>query len=270
MAWLQANWQDVTIKALTGAGIVLVAIAIWRALQKPLDKLGDRLGSRKASLTIFKNILRAIIWIWAACAIADLCFGIDMAGVIGALGIVGIAVSLGAQQTISNVIGGIIVSLSTIIRVDDWIVIQGLKEGRVVDTNWRSTMLEDEDGLIYVVPNSVMVSNVVTKGLPFYTIVIPFALKPKTPDVAGLLRECERAILDAQVASGTNYEDIRPKAHVEGTSIGAIECEVKIYANRALDSRSVKRLVLAALIDFLQEKDALAEIEPGAESEDAA
>ena len=270
MAWLQANWQDLLIKTLTGTGIVLIAIFIWYALQKPLRKIADRLGNRRASLTIFENILRAIIWIWAACAIADLCFGIDMAGVIGALGIVGIAVSLGAQQTISNVIGGIIVSLSTVIKVDDWIVIQGLKEGRVVDTNWRSTMLEDEDGLIYVVPNSVMVSNVVTKGLPFYTIVVPFALKPTTPDVAGLLRACEQVILDAQIASDTNYEELRPKAHVEGSSIGAIECQVKLYVDRRLDSRSVKRLVLSALVGYLQEQDALAEIEAVADDEAAA
>ena len=260
MEWLQDNWHLVAIKVVTGVAIILIAILIWELLQKPLNKLGDRLGGRKASLTIFKNILRAIIWIWAACTIADLCFGIDMAGVIGALGIAGIAVSLGAQQTISNVIGGIIISLSTIIKVDDWVVIQSLKEGRVVDTNWRSTMLEDEDGLVYVVPNSVMVSNVVTKGLPFYTIVIPFALKPTTPGVGELLRECEQVILDAQIASGTSFEEMRPKAHVEGTSMGAIECEVKLYVDRELDSRSVKRLVLSSLIDYLQDKDALAEL----------
>ena len=255
------GWQDIVVKALIAVGIIVITTVVWKALRKSLDKLGDKFEGRRINLSIFRNILRVIVWAWAACAIADLCFGIDMAGIIGALGVVGIAVSLGAQQTIANMIGGIIVSFSTIINVGDWIVIQGHKEGRVVDTNWRSTTLEDEDGLIYVVPNSVMVSNVVTKGLPFYTIVIPFALKPKTPDVAELLRGCEQAILDAQIASDTDYEAMRPKAHIAGSSVGTIDAEVKLYVDRKLDSRSVKRLVLPALIDFLQEKDALATID---------
>lgn len=181
------------------------------------------------------------------------------AGVIGALGIVGIAVSLGAQQTIANVIGGIIISLSTTIEAGDWIIIQGHKEGQLVDTNWRCTTLVDEDGIQHVVPNSVMVSAIAEKGHPFFTTVVPFALKTVTPDVAGLLRDCEQAILDAQVQSGTDYEGMRPKAHVAGTSRGAIEAEVKIYANREFDTRSVKRIVLPALINLLQERNALAE-----------
>ena len=255
------DWQTIVIKVLIGLGIMAITIVLWKAIRKSLDRLGDKFEGRRINLSIFRNILRVIVWAWAACAIADLCFGIDMAGIIGALGVVGIAVSLGAQQTIANVIGGIIVSFSTIINVGDWIVIQGLKEGRVVDTNWRSTTLEDEDGLIYVVPNSVMVSNVVTKGLPFYTIVIPFSLKPQTPDVAGLLRDCEEAILGAQIESDTDYEAMRPKAHIAGTGIGTIDAEVKLYVDRKLDSRSVKRLVLPSLINLLQEKDALATID---------
>ena len=261
MDWLSQTMQSDVGKVIMGVAIFVITLVVWRVLKKGLDHLAESMQGRRVGLTIFENILRFIVWAWGACAIADVCFNINMAGIIGALGIVGIAVSLGAQQTIANIIGGIIISLSPNLRIGDWVVIQGHKEGRLVDTNWRSTMLEDEDGLIYVVPNSVMISSIVTKGLPFYTIVIPFALKPETPDVAGLLQGCEQAILDAQKASGTDFEEMRPKAHVAGSTIGAINAEVKLYVDRALDSRSVKRLVLPALIGFLQEKDALATID---------
>ena len=42
-------------------------------------------------------------------------------------------------------------------------------------------------------------------------------------------------------------------------SVGAIETEVKIYANCEFDSRSVKRIVLLEFINLLQERGALAE-----------
>lgn len=259
MDWLPDGWETIAMKLVMTSAVVVLAIVAWRALQKPLFGLKDEEQERKVGLTIFKNILRVVIWAWAVCAVADILFDVDMAAVVGALGIVGIAVSLGAQQTIANVIGGIIVSLSTTTETGDWITIQGNREGRLVDTNWRCTTLEDENGIQYAVPNSVMVSAIVEKGLPFYTIVVPFALKTTTPDVAGLLRECEQALLDAQAGSGTDYEGMRPKAHISGTSRGAIDAEVKLYANREFDTRSVERAVLPALIDLLQDRDALAE-----------
>ena len=260
MAWLPKGWEDILAKVVAAIAVIVLCIVIWRLFVKPFFDKREGDPERRVGLTIFKSILRVTIWAWAICSVADILFDFDLAGVIGALGVVGIAVSLGAQQTIANVIGGIIVSFWSTANIGDWIVVDGHKEGRLVDTNWRCTMLEDEDGIQYAVPNSVMVSAVIKKGHPFFPIVIPFSLKTTTPDVAALLLECEQAVLDAQVESGTDYEGMRPKAHIASTSIGAIGAEIKVYANRNLDTRSVERAILPALIELLQEKDALAQI----------
>lgn len=260
MDWLPEGWGTVALKAAMAVAVVALAVLAWRVLSKTLASAGDADQERKVGLTIFRNILRVTIWAWAVCAVADICLGVDMAGVVGALGIVGIAVSLGAQQTIANVIGGIIVSFSSTTEAGDWIVIQGHKEGRLIDTNWRCTTLEDEDGIQYAVPNSVMVSSVVEKRSPFATIVVPFALKTTAPDVAGLLHDCERVLLDAQTKGGTDYEGMAPKAHIVGTMPGAILAEAKMYVSRGHDARSVERAVLPALIGLLQERDVLAEV----------
>lgn len=258
---LIAQWDEFGAKALLTLVVVAVAFAVSRALQHPVKRLLGADERRKVGGTIFQNIVRVFVWGWAVCAVIDILFGVDLTAMIGALGVVGIAVSLGAQQTISNVIGGIIVSLSNMVGPGDWVTVPGHNEARFIDTNWRRTTLEDENGVQFAVPNSVMVSNVVEKGNPFYMIIVPFSLKPDVGDVAGLLAECEQVLLDVQVENGMDYERIRPKAHVSGASLGAIQAEVKIYANRAYDSRTTKRAVLPALIQLLQEKDALAELE---------
>ena len=253
------EWESIVVKVVMSAVIVGVAIAASIALRKALEKAGDS-GEGKGSLSIFKNILRVMIWIWAACGVADVGFGVDLAALIGALGIMGIAISLGAQQTIANIIGGVIVSLSKSMNVGEWFVVAGHKEGKLIDTSWRCTVFEDEDGIRFEVPNSEVVSSVVDKGLNYAFIVIPFALKPSTPDIAGLLLECEQVLYDAQVASGTDCEGMIPKASISESTLGAIQAEVKVYANRSFDARSVKREILPALFDLLQAKDALAEI----------
>ncbi len=240
--------------------IIVGAIVVSRAIQWPFKHLTESEKSGKIGGSIFVNIFRVLIYGWAICALVDLWFNVDMVGLVGALGVVGVAVSLGAQQTIANVIGGVIVSLSQMVGKEDWITVQGKTEARVVDTNWRRTTLEDENGIQHVVPNAFMVSNIIEKGNPYFTIIVPFSLKTTVPDVRGLLVDCEQVILDAQIAGGLDYEAMRPKAYVQGASFGAIQAELKLFANRSYDSRHVKRAVLPALIELLQKRNALADI----------
>ena len=256
-----ALWESVAGKVLACLIIILVAFGLYRLAMMPVKRLLVANEHSKRGGTIFQNILRVAAWCWAVCSILDIVFGIDMAGVLAAMGVVGIAVSLGAQQTIANVIGGIIVSLSTMVGPGDWITLPGHAEARFIDTNWRRTTLENEDGVLYAVPNSEMVSNVLEKGNPYYFFVVPFSLKPNTPDVKGLLADCEQVVLDAQKQQGMDYEGMRPKAHINGAALGAIQAEIKVYANREFDTRVAKRAVLPALIDLLQGRDALAQLE---------
>lgn len=237
-------------------GIVVSRLAT-RSIMRWMSKVDDGRGT---SSTIVINLVRVLIYAVTLAIALDRCFGIDAAGIVSALGVVGIAVSLGAQQTIANVIGGLIITFTTAIRPDDWITIDGNKESRVVDTDWRSTTLEDEDGIVYLVPNSHMVSNVVAKGNPFYTIVVPFALKPQTPAVDALLTDCEEALLARQQQKGHDFEGMRPKACVVGTATDAISCEVKLYVDRAHDTRYVLRDVASALVELLQERDVMARV----------
>ena len=261
-SFLSPEAYIILIKLLAALFIVIIAFTLSYLLQLPLKRIVKATDGRRGAGSIVKNTIRIFVWGWAICEIVNIVFGVDVAGIVGALGIVGIAVSLGAQQTIANIIGGVIISLSGMLGPGDWITIAGHSEARVVDTNWRCTTLEDEFGIEHIVPNSLMVSSIIEKGLGYFTIVIPFSLKVDTPDVEGLLVECEQVLLDRMIDKGVDFEQMRPKANIAGTSLNAIQAEVKLYPNRTYDSRSVKRMVLPALIELLQKRNVLAKIEP--------
>lgn len=252
-------WWDILIKVISCVAIIVMAYVLYRLIMLPVKKFLVNDEKSRRGGTIFKNIVRVGVSVWAIACILDIAFNIDMAGILGALGIVGVAVSLGAQQTIANLIGGIIISLSETLATGDWVVIGGAKEAQIIDVGWRLTKLVDEDGIEYLVPNSKMVSEIVARKLPFYTIVVPFTLKTTVPDVEGLLVECEQVLLDRQKECGIDYEEKRPKANVSGANLGAIQAEVKLYVNRAIDTRSAERALLPALVNLLQERDAFAE-----------
>ena len=256
-------WEVALVKIIACAIVVAIAYALYRLVMLPVRKFLVNDEKNRRGGTIFRNIVRIGVSIWAVACILDILFNIDMAGILGALGIVGVAVSLGAQQTIANLIGGIIISLSDTLATGDWVVVgAGSKEAQIVDVGWRITKLIDEDGVEYLVPNSRMVSETVSRKLQFYTIVVPFSLKPSTPDVEGLLADCEQALLDVQKQHEIDFEEKRPKAHVAGASLGAIQAEVKLYVNRCIDTRAAERAVLPTRINLLQERGALADFAP--------
>lgn len=250
------------IQLVVAGFLVLVALGalVSRLLQRPIRRLFAADEHHRVGGSIFANLVRFLVWGTVIAVICDQCFGIDAAGIVSALGVMGIAVSLGGQQTIANIIGGLIVSMSRVIAPGDWVSVGGSKESEVIDIDWRKTTLMDEDGLLYVVPNSKMVSETVAKGNSYYMVVIPFALRTDVDDVEALLVDCEQALLDRMVARGLDHNEKRPKAHVVATEPDVIRCEVKIYPNRRHDTRHVLRAAAPALVGLLQERHVMAHL----------
>ena len=88
---------------------LVVAVAIAALVQRVVVRLMHRLldASNLPSASIFINIVRALIWALALLSVMRPVFGVDPAGFVAALGVVSLAISLGMQDTISNIIGGI-------------------------------------------------------------------------------------------------------------------------------------------------------------------
>jgi moderate conductance mechanosensitive channel len=78
--------------------------------------------------------------------------GIDIGPAIAGLGLVGIAVGLGAQTLVKDWLAGIFVVLENQYSYGDLVRIGGV-EGTVEDFSLRRTLLRDADGSIHTVPN---------------------------------------------------------------------------------------------------------------------
>ncbi len=107
------------------------------------------------SSSIFINIARVVVWCVGASVALSSCFGIDVSAAITALGIGGIAISLGFQDTLSNLIGGLQVSITGLVEPGDNIDVGG-QRGIVRDVTWRHTTIENAVGEQVVVPNSII------------------------------------------------------------------------------------------------------------------
>ncbi len=97
-------------------------------------------------------------------------FGIDIGPAVAGLGVVGIAVGLGAQTLVKDWLAGIFVVLENQYSAGDTVRIAGV-EGVVEDFSLRRTVLRERDGTVHSVPNGQItvasnLTRVVDSGKP--------------------------------------------------------------------------------------------------------
>ena len=156
--------------ALIAATAVVARIAS-RALKHFLDRDSNPLPSS----SIIVNIARGVIWATGASIILDACFGVNANALVAALGVGGIAVSLGFQDTLSNLIGGLQVTFMGIVAPGDNIEV-GAERGVVQDVTWRHTTIRDAMGQTVIIPNSIISKTALVHLLPASRVTVPFAV----------------------------------------------------------------------------------------------
>ena len=81
--------------------------------------------------------------------------GYSVSGLIGALGVGGLAVALAAQETMANLFGGITILVDRPFRLGDWITF-GTTDGTVEEIGLRSTRIRTFAKTLISVPNSTL------------------------------------------------------------------------------------------------------------------
>ncbi len=118
-----ARWFQVNAGKLIWLTIVLAIVFVAdRVISRVLRKILD--NSQIPSASIFVNLTRVTIWVTGAAMVLQPVFGINPTTLITALGVGGVAISLGLKDTIANIIGGFGLMLGRVIQPGDLVTIQ--------------------------------------------------------------------------------------------------------------------------------------------------
>lgn len=144
---------------------VLVTITISNSLANSITKksrfikvLKDKSDKdiNDATTKMLIRIIKMLIYVVAVFVIfAEI--GYDLSGLITGLGLGGVVLTLAAQDTVKNLLGGFVIFLDKPFKVGDYIKIQSY-EGTIEDLTLRSTRIRSLDDSIIQVPNSVIAS----------------------------------------------------------------------------------------------------------------
>ncbi|MCJ7780860.1 MAG: mechanosensitive ion channel family protein, partial [Acidimicrobiia bacterium] len=104
---------------------------------------------------LFMMVPRLVVLLVAAWLLFSTIWNVDLTGLFAALGVTSLVISLALQDTLSGLASGFLLLSDKPFQPGDWIEVNDI-EGKVVDTNWRSSRIQDRNGDLIVIPNSTL------------------------------------------------------------------------------------------------------------------
>ena len=147
-------------------GVIIWMIALIRVSKIILQQLawgGDNKHGlvKPQTLPLFDNLSKVLIVAVAGYVIFQI-WGIDMTAWVASAGIVGLAVSFAAKDTLSNLFSGVFILADSPYKIGDYVVLDGNQRGKVTHIGLRSTRLVTRDDVEVTVPNSIMGNSKIT------------------------------------------------------------------------------------------------------------
>jgi small-conductance mechanosensitive channel len=190
--WLMTSGLRILLVA-TGALILIriLGMTIQRLETILTERSSDSPEQKKRARTltdILKNVSRVTTLIIAIVIILNE-LKVDIRPIITAAGIGGLALGIGAQSLVRDIINGFFMLLENQLRIGDIVIINNVS-GEVVSMNLRTTVLRDIKGVVYTFPNGGITSVAnMTKDWSRCVIDVGVAYKEDVDHVMEVLRE---------------------------------------------------------------------------------
>ena len=189
--WVKNFIHGDSLQAWVVAALIILATAIVSAIvTRVIRRLMQVDGLPIPESSIIVNIVRIVIWVLGISIMLSACFNVDVNALLAALGVGGLALSLGLQDTIKNFIGGLQVTLMGIVHPGDHVVVDGV-EGIVQDVTWRQTVVKDYDNNVHLIPNAVINATTVQKIDPDLLVITLISFVNDGRDLDEMTREME-------------------------------------------------------------------------------
>lgn len=206
-----------TTTALRIALIVTVAWILIGLLQRTIRAFRIRIASRfddreavKRAETlgrVFRYLAAVVVTLIAGMLVLGE-LGVSVAPILGAAGVVGLAVGFGAQSLVKDYFTGFFILLENQIREGD-VVRLGAHSGLVEIVTLRYVQLRDYDGHVHFVPNGEITTVVnMSRGFAQAVMDIGVAYRENTDEVMRVMSEVGREMRAAPEFSARILEDL--------------------------------------------------------------
>lgn len=175
-------------------------------------------------------------------------YGIISLGIIWILGgfglsvvLLGIAVGFAFKDLIQNFAAGLLIMGTRPFQLGDWVVV-GSSEGRVAQIGWRGTFLDTFDGRRVIIPNSNVITSVVTNNSLQSRLRSSIAL---SVNLSSDFAQVENMIMSALAPIQGIAGDPAPRVLIDSLTANAMNLVVLIWVNDPMQQQ--KRVISQVL-----------------------
>ncbi len=253
---LLAQNGSILVKTFQTVLIIVLALIAMRAISVFVARFEKRLlrtGTDAQVVARYKTFLTTgiyvvnIVIVFIAVLMILLVFGIDIAPLLASVGVVSLAISLGAQTLIKDYIGGMLILFEDEFRVGDVVTFgDGVSIGNVTGTvdqiTLRTTIIRDVEGRLIIVPNGDI--RVLSRvAYDWMRVVVDFNV-PFNADIGKvvdvLIAAMEKAAADPEIAG----QLLEPPVIQGWNSFSPWAVQVRLTAK----TRSERRLEVATIL----------------------
>ena len=148
--------------------------------------------------------------------------GVNTTPILTGLGVVGVALGLGAQQMVGDLIAGFFLIFENQVRIGDVAVINGVS-GLVQELRLRTTVLRGFDGSVYIFRNGTIqtLSNM-TKDFSYFAMELPVPYKEDTDRVTQVIKDVAAELQADPQFSASILEPVDVKGIDRFSDTGAV------------------------------------------------
>jgi len=262
VAW--AGWRLFGLWGLPAAASVVDAVWI-AALAFPLSTfMGDvleivegRLVEKTettlddTALPLVNKVLRFVIVVFGAVIALDR-LGLNIAPLLAGAGVMGLALSLAAKDTLSNLIAGVLLIMDRPFQIGDRIELWNAPAetgswGDVIEIGLRATKIRNPDNLVVVVPNNeIMRRDIINYTMSGSNIRlrIPIDVEYETD-----LPRAKEVILEVARSTGGVTADPPPVVIVRAFGASEVKLQLRVWIDDARRRRAIADEITARVLE---------------------
>jgi small-conductance mechanosensitive channel len=233
---MQVSGEATPVRIVATAFGFVVLVLLLSGLNATLFQGAPEGTWRKRIPSIFLDVARfALIAVGVGLIFAYI-WGAHIGGLFTALGVSSIVLGLVLQNSVGQIISGLLVLFEQPFQLGDWIETPTAR-GRVVEVNWRATHIDTGSGL-QIMPNSVLAAASFTNfsrppGAHSLVVTTVFSLDDPPDDVCAMLNRVAGML-----------PQLRPASAPSSVAAGGLQYKTSIPLRTPADDFSAKSMFL--------------------------
>ncbi|MDN5787517.1 mechanosensitive ion channel family protein [Pseudorhodobacter sp.] len=198
-----------------------------RILSMALDQATAR---RRPYPRLLRDLIAALLFLIAFTATVSLFMGQGAIGALAGSGLILAMLGFAIRNVVADTLSGVALGVEGPFRIGDWVDIDGLARGKVIEIGWRTTRILTRDATYMILPNSLIARQRIinySAPKPQYRAQVSITLDHTMP-----IGEARKVMLAAMKSAKLIQQEPSPDVRVQAYEEGGITYALRFWLSR--------------------------------------